>query len=69
MLSKEISAKLRGHISEQTVSENVDQFFRHGNTFLLLELMNLRSEVKSLREELEERRDNKADTLRALLVR
>ena len=69
MLSKEISAKLRGHISEQTVSENVDQFFKHGNTFLLLELLNLRSEVKRLREELEERRDNKADTLRALVIR
>ena len=69
MLSKEIAAKLRGHISEQTVSDNVDQFFRHGNTFLLLELMNLRSEVKSLREELEHRRNNKAETLRALLVR
>jgi hypothetical protein len=69
MLSKEISAKLRGHISEETVSENVDQFFRHGNAFLLLELLSLRSEVKRLREELEHRRNNKADTLRALVVR
>jgi hypothetical protein len=69
MLSKEISAKLRGHINEQTVSENVDQFFRHGNMFLLLELLTLRSEVKSLREELEHRRNNKAETLRALVIR
>ena len=68
MLSKEIAAKL-GHISEETVSEDVNRFFRHGNTFLLLELLTLRSEVKRLREELEERRDNKADTLRALVIR
>jgi hypothetical protein len=67
MLSKEIAAKLRGHISEQTVSESVEQFFTHGNTFLLLELINLKSEIKSLREELEHRR-NKANSLRALLV-
>jgi len=67
MLSKEISAKVRGHISEQTVSEMVDHFFRHGNTFLLLELMNLRKEVESLREELHQR-ENKRSSLRKLLV-
>ena len=67
MLSKEISAKVRGHISEQTVSEMVDHFFRHGNTFLLLELMNLRKEVESLREELHQKK-NKRSSLRTLLV-
>jgi len=67
MLSKEIAAKVRGHISEQTVSEMVDQFFRHGNTFLLLELMNLRKEVESLREELHQR-ENKRSSLHKLLV-
>jgi len=67
MLSKEISAKVRGHISEQTVSEMVDHFFRHGNTFLLLELMNLRKEVESLREELHQR-ENKRSSLHKLLV-
>jgi hypothetical protein len=67
MLSKELTAKVRGHISEQTVSEMVDQFFRHGNTFLLLELVNLRKEVESLREELHQS-DNKQNTLRKLLV-
>jgi DNA mismatch repair ATPase MutS len=67
MLSKEIAAKVRGHISEQTVSEMVDHFFRHGNTFLLLELMNLRKEVESLREELHQR-ENKRSSLRTLLV-
>jgi DNA mismatch repair ATPase MutS len=67
MLSKEIAAKVRGHISEQTVSEMVDHFFRHGNTFLLLELMNQRREVESLREELHQR-ENKRSSLRTLLV-
>ena len=67
MLSKEIAAKVRGHISEQTVSEMVDQFFRHGNTFLLLELMNLRREVESLREELHQS-DDKQSSLHKLLV-
>ena len=67
MLSKELAAKVRGHISEQTVSEMVEQFFRHGNTFLLLELVNLRKEVESLREELHQREDKKS-SLRKLLV-
>jgi hypothetical protein len=66
MLSKEIAAKVRGHISEQTVSEIVDHFFRHGNTFLLLELVNLRKEVESLREELHQREDKRS--LRPMLV-
>jgi len=70
MLSKEITGKFRGQISEETVSETVNQFFRHGNTFLLLELISLKREVKSLREELQQQRGRKKqDTLRALLVR
>jgi hypothetical protein len=68
MLSKEIAHEVRGNISEETVSEAVNQFFRHGNTFLLLELVRLRSEVKSLREELQNRQDDKANSLRALIV-
>jgi len=68
MLSKEIAAKVRGHISEQTVSEMVNQFFRHGNTFLLLEVMSLRKEVESLREELQHQRENKRSSLRKLLA-
>ncbi len=68
LLSKEISARVRGQISEQSVSEKVDQFFKHGNTFLLLELMSLKREVKSLREELQYYRENKQKSLRALIV-
>ena len=68
MLSKELAAKVRGHISEQTVSEMVEQFFRHGNTFLLLELVNLRKEVESLKQELHQS-DTKQATLRKLLIK
>jgi hypothetical protein len=45
----------------------VNNFFRHGNTFLLLELANLRKEVESLREELNQRED-KRSSLRPMLV-
>ncbi len=68
MLSKELAAKVKGQISEETVSEMVEHFFRHGNTFLLLELINLRKEVESLREELNQS-DNKQATLRKMLIR
>lgn len=70
MLSKEITSKVRGQISEQTVSEKVNQFFKHCNTFLLVELMNLRREVQSLREELEHQREQmQRNSFRALVVR
>jgi hypothetical protein len=68
LLMKEISAKFRGHVSEQTISEKVDQFFKHGNTFLLLELVSLRREVESLREELQYQRKSKQNSLRAPVV-
>ncbi|HSQ52970.1 MAG TPA: hypothetical protein VLM82_00830 [Acidobacteriota bacterium] len=68
MLAKELAAKVKGQISEETVSEMVEHFFRHGNTFLLLELLNLRKEVESLREELQQS-DNKQKTLSKLLIR
>ena len=48
MLSKEIATKVRGHISQKSISEKVEQFFKQGNAFLLLEILDLRSEVKSL---------------------
>ena len=70
MLSKEITSKVNGQISEQTVTEKVDQFFKHGNTFLLMELMSLRREVQSLREELEQQREQKNhNSIRTLIVR
>jgi hypothetical protein len=68
MLSKEIAQKVKGQISEETVSENVDQFFRHGNMFLFLELMLLRKEVKSLRKELQQWQDDKIDSSRKVML-
>jgi hypothetical protein len=69
MLSKELAAKVKGQISQETVSEMVEHFFRHGNTFLLLELLNLRKEVESLREELQQSDNSKQKTLSKLLIR
>ena len=70
MLSKEITSKVKDQISEQTVTEKVDQFFKHGNTFLLMELMNLRRELQSLREELEQQREQKNhNSMNTLIVR
>ena len=63
MLSKEIASKGREHINEQTVSEKVDQFFKHGNTFLLLEVISLRNEVESLREEIKQQKGNKKQNI------
>jgi hypothetical protein len=68
LLSKEISAKFRDQISERTVNEKVDQFFKHGNTFLLLELVSLRREVESLRKELKYQRKSKRRSINTLVV-
>ncbi len=66
MLIKETSAKLGGgHFSEQIVSETVDQFFEHGTTFLLLELVGLGS-MSNAFEELQYQRKNKQSSLRVL---
>jgi len=67
LISRELAVKFRGQISERIISEMVDNFFRHGNTFLLVELINLRKEVESLREELRQRK-NKRDSLGPLLI-
>lgn len=68
LLIKEISAKFGEHFSEQTISEKIDQFFKHGTTFLLLELVSLRREVESLREELQYQRKKKRIALSAQVV-
>lgn len=70
MLTKEIAYMVKEQISEQIISETVDEFFKHGNMFLFMELISLKCEVKSLREELQQHKENrKQNTLHALLVR
>jgi Holliday junction resolvase len=69
MLSKEIKSKFNGQITNKIISEKVDQFFRYGNTFLLVELINLRNEVKILRKQLEKKEEKKyKNSLNQLLV-
>jgi len=58
LLSKEISGKVGDKISERTISEKVSQFFRHGNVFLLFEVMSLRKEIERLKEEIQRQRNN-----------
>ncbi|NIU38591.1 hypothetical protein GWN65_01060 [Candidatus Bathyarchaeota archaeon] len=57
ILSKEISGKVGDRISEQTISEKVSQFVRHGNLFLLFEVMSLRKEIERLKEEIQHQRN------------
>jgi len=56
---------LGGHFSEQIVSETVDQFFEHGTTFLLLELVGPGS-MSNAFEELQYQRKNKQSSLSVL---
>jgi len=51
ILLKEISVRVGDKISEETVSEKVDQFIKYGNVFLLFEMMNLRKEIERIKEE------------------
>jgi len=58
ILSKEISSKVGYKISEQAISEKVNQFIRHGNLFLLFEVMSLRKDIERLKEEIQHQRKN-----------
>lgn len=58
ILSKEISGKVGDKISEQIISEKVNQFFRYGNVFLLSEVISLRKEIERLKEEIQRQRNN-----------
>jgi hypothetical protein len=68
ILSKEISYKIKGDIKEEVIYEKVEQFFRHGSTFLLLELISLRKEVESLRAELHQNEIKRQSSLQSLAV-
>jgi hypothetical protein len=68
MFSKELASKVRGQIDKEIICDTVDQFFKQGNAFLLLEIIKLRCEVNTLKER-NEHQYKKADTLRKLLVK
>jgi len=51
-LLKEIFDKVGDKISEQTIAEKINQFLRHGNMFLLFEVMSLRKEIERMKEQI-----------------
>lgn len=68
MFSKELASIVRGQIDEEIICDTVNQFFKQGNAFLLLEIIKLRCEVNNLKER-NVHQYKKADTLRKLLVK
>lgn len=67
MFSKELALKFRGQMDEKMICDTVDQFFKQGNAFLLLEIIKLRCEINTLKER-NEQKHKKADTLNKFLV-
>jgi transposase-like protein len=51
-LLREMFAKVGDTVSEQTISEKINQFMKYGNVFLFFEIMNLRKEIERLKDEL-----------------
>jgi len=51
ILLTEMLKKVGDRISEEIVSEKVDQFIKYGNVFLFFELMSLRKEIERIKEE------------------
>jgi len=57
ILLKEMFNKVGDKVSEQTISEKVNQFVKYGNVFLLFEVMNLRKEIEKIKEEIRSIKD------------
>jgi len=57
ILLKEMVEKLGDKISEQTISEKVNQFIKSGNIFLLFEVMNLRKEIEKIKKDIKSNND------------
>jgi hypothetical protein len=57
VLLKEILEKVGDKISEQTISEKVNQFLKCSNMFLLFEVMSLKKEIESIKEDIESIKD------------
>jgi len=53
ILLKEIFDKVGDKVSEETISEKINQFLRYGNIFLLFEVMSLRKEIEKIKEQIQ----------------
>ena len=53
ILLKELFDKVGDKISQQTLSEKVNQFVKCGNVFLLFEVMSLRKEIEKIKEKVQ----------------
>lgn len=50
---KEVVEKVGSKVGEQSTSEKVEQFAKHGPLFLFFEVLTLRQEVDRLKKELD----------------
>ncbi len=50
---KEVVEKVGNKVGEQSTSEKVEQFAKHGTLFLFFEVLTLRQEVDRLKRELD----------------
>jgi polyhydroxyalkanoate synthesis regulator phasin len=51
VLLKEMLEKVGDKISEQTISEKINQFLKSSNMFLLFEVMSLKKEIERIKED------------------
>ncbi|MCW4055255.1 MAG: hypothetical protein NWE82_00565 [Candidatus Bathyarchaeota archaeon] len=53
MFLKEVVQKVGERVGEQSTTDKVEQFAKHGTLFLFFEVLNLRREVERLKREIE----------------
>ncbi len=53
ILLKELFDKVGDKVSEQIISEKVNQFVKCGSVFLLFEVMSLRKEIEKIKEKVQ----------------
>jgi hypothetical protein len=53
MFLKEVVQKVGERVGEQSTTDKVEQFAKHGTLFLFFEVLNLRREVELLKKEIE----------------
>jgi len=52
ILLKEMLKRVGDRLDEEIVAEKVNQFIKYGTVFLLFEVMNLRKEIETIKEEI-----------------